>query len=209
VAKPTPLEEELYNAWEKVAFEGGGFAGKPLPREELNAQEQRHLVEWEKLLSRAHDGTQWIVGSQLACTLSRSHWFSLMILREYARAEQTITDCLTHPEPCSRHESADLPARMLTARLALNEREAARELDRYLDCGIYSKGRMAFLILYAGILSLAEDQPPEKPISPELSSLAARLARELRRRKQLIARCEGAGNWGELASVLSEVASPQ
>lgn len=207
--KLTPLDQQLFAENQRLGFEGGGFAGQPLSRSQLEEQARRHLPLLDALIARARDGENWIVGPFVAASLSLSLWYNAMILRDYDEARQVIELCLMHPGPFDRHHRADLPVRLQAARIpTAQQADAAAALKHWIDRGIYSRGRMAFWVLHGGLVCVTGDMSQDEPITPELAELAAEIATAMRRPKRIVRRCEDASNWGDLNSALTEIAWP-
>ncbi|MEZ0325017.1 MAG: hypothetical protein ACAH95_03860 [Fimbriimonas sp.] len=204
--KLSAFEEEIWDAWEALAFESGGFAGKPQSRQELEAEQRRQLPAWDELLGRIHDGEQWTVGLGTALAVTHSRWHNAMILRDYERAVVEIDRALTHPSKLSRHDLSELPIYLQVARMGAGfEGNAALSLERHIHSGVYQLGNMARSICYS-LVCLANDLEPSRPIAPETRQLLCSLSRAKKTTKRVLRLCESAVTWGDAARCLEQIA---
>lgn len=207
--KRTPLEDQVLEAWEKLAFADRGFAGKPLGRAELTERELKKRRQWDAILAMAFDGEAWLVGNLTAGIVTGSRWKNAMIVKDYKRAEDDIVRCLRHPGTFIRHDRADLPVRLEIARFAAGgwQSDASIALQNHIGCGVFSRSKMAFYIGH-DLAPLIEDFPPQETTSDAARSLLQAIAVASRASKEVVQRCETALTWGEFLGALHDVLWP-
>jgi|GEM_PF-6996338 len=196
--KKTPLEQELWDAWEEMASDPryGFHTG-------LHRDWSEHRDLHIPLFKRAYVDGSWQVGYFVAATVAGSLLHSHNALGEYAKALEVAEALATHPGPRARHDRAEETARLWLCQLYLGDfRIAPKALEEHLMSGIYTPGSMALQILPWLSAWLEHDDPIK--FTPEMRSLAAALAKSRRAPKRAVELAEKLHTKEELFCVLHD-----
>lgn len=198
--KLSPLEEELVNEWDQLAFAWYRNGQSPMSREDLYKEAVAEQHRWDALLDKAFSGTEWAVSPTVAATISGSRWHNAMVRYDYQGAATEIERCLQHPRGHARSDQAELPIKLFVAQLAWRDGpEAAANLHSHLHSGIYSRGTMA-LFIASTLHALANDIDQTRFLPEGLAELGAAISFT----KRMAKRARELQTWGELNRFLRD-----
>jgi hypothetical protein len=199
----TPLETEIGDEWEELAFRFGGSSNGPKSQEEALALEALKLPRWDDLLAKAFDGSQWLVGAMTAGSIAGSRWWNAMILAEYPRAAEEATRWLNHPGPkTDRVTQCEMSIGLQVAKFAAGDHSSpAIDLATLIENGPYRPGLMATFV-YHQLTAFRDRYPLEQAPSPELTKLALLMAKTKRGSKK---RLSLLADSKDLASIFNEL----
>jgi hypothetical protein len=200
----TPLEQEVWDLWDKLVFKEGWRVDGPQSEEWWRDLYKAQSHDWQRLHDLSYENG-WKVGVFTAGVVASSLWFKAMAERDFGQAKQAILRWLTHPDEKNAEPSTrcDFRSRLGIAQFAAGEQvEGAATLTELLDANIRSKREVARTIsqhLHAHhpFFDLEAQAPPE------LSSLVTELMLTLKKPKKTLTRVANCNTTCELMQLLT------